>query len=402
MAVKKYLDLVGLGTYHGQLKTKWFDKLDAVVNDSSQIINTTVLSGTPTASGTGNTLANTDVVASTKWVLNEISGITEPMIFKGSVSISGTTLTFDDGIEEIKTGYTFKFTEAAEDFKAGDVIIAKTAVTVDTTGAHPTATYDADEWTVVPAGDDVDVTAVTAGTGLSATLPSGQSGSTITTTGTINLEPATASTIGGVKVAAVGTSNITLAGDGGISVATATDGTLGLVKPDGTTLKVNGTSGNLEVQPATASVLGGVKDGNYVTIAQDGTISADIATASTPGVVSPDGVVITVDGSGNITVPDATNNVKGVVTVDNTSITASNGVITAVTATAGTSADGTKGIVTTASNSSALSITSGSIAVKLKSETISDVATTSLGIDSDGLFVDVITTADITNIVTPA
>jgi hypothetical protein len=76
--------------------------------------------------------------------------------------------------------------------------------------------------------------------------------------GTYTLPPATASVLGGVKVGA----NITVAGDGTISVAAPT---AAYVLP-----------------VATASVLGGIKDGTGITVAADGTLSWD--TTQTPPV----------------------------------------------------------------------------------------------------------------------
>jgi hypothetical protein len=81
------------------------------------------------------------------------------------------------------------------------------------------------------------VTSVTAGVGLGAPL----SGDSITSTGTINLLPATSTVLGGVKA--------------GVNTQ---------IDPEGF----------ITVKPPTPLIIGGVKAGNNITIAADGTISA--------------------------------------------------------------------------------------------------------------------------------
>ena len=358
-----------------------------------------------------NNLVTSDAVA------QAIQGITSAMVFKGGVTLTADStdttkcsIATDSAVGTIKKGYTFKITTIASNpeytgtLKVGDTLIA------DKDSPDITAFWTEDtDWTVVPSGDE----------------PTGDLTNVVIDTASGKITDAITS----AKNDSTGV--ITL------SVNAATTSNFGVVKPDGTTLDINNNSGAMEVKPATltgtsgamTSTLGGVKvsensnislatdgtisvatannttkgivaQGDYVTIT-NGTISANIATSSAPGVVSPDGTVITVDGSGNITVPKATSGVVGVVKPDGTTITVetsgdpatSTGKISVVTATAGTGADGTKGIVTTASNSSALSITDGSIAVKVRTETDSD---TTLGIDSNGLYVQTITNSEVT------
>lgn len=84
----------------------------------------------------------------------------------------------------------------------------------------------------------------------------------------------------------------------------------GIVKPDGTTITVDGDgtihgSSSYELPPATTAVLGGVKpDGSTITVDSDGTIhgadATPIATTSTPGKVMPDGTTITIGENGLI------------------------------------------------------------------------------------------------------
>lgn len=107
------------------------------------------------------------------------------------------------------------------------------------------------------------VTSITAGTGLA--------GGVITTSGTIDLDPATSTTLGGVIVG----DNILVGPDGTISVPTASFGVTsinigtGLV---GNPAPITGT-GTISAALATRSTVGAVRVGNGLNIATDGTIS---------------------------------------------------------------------------------------------------------------------------------
>ena len=96
------------------------------------------------------------------------------------------------------------------------------------------------------------VTAITFGTGFF------DPPTTITTTGTVNLLPATASSLGGVKAGA----NVTIAPDGTLSVAPPGAGTISAVIA-GAGLSGGGVAGavTLSLQPATNLALGGVITG---------------------------------------------------------------------------------------------------------------------------------------------
>ena len=316
---KKYLDLAGLTEYHSQLKTKWFDRLDAVVDDSSRIINTTVLSGTPEASGSGATLENTDVVASTKWVYSQIQGITEPMIFKGDVYIvnesdvlkyyntrtgSEGSYVYSDEItaSNAKSGYTYKvITSDDTDVNVGDTLIANVA------GTPAVLT-----WTVVPSGDEPKgtVTGITISGATDAITASA-----VASDGIVTLTVNDASTTKGV---------VSVANNSGLAISS---GAISVKK------------GNTITKDTTDGTLGVNIDGATLQADSNGVISARTATSSDAGVVSPDGSIITVDGSGNITVADATSSSKGVVSVP------ASGGLTVSSGALGVNVDGTIAII---------------------------------------------------------
>ena len=97
---------------------------------------------------------------------------------------------------------------------------------------------------------------------------------------------------------------------GGANVPIATTAIAGIVKPDGTTIKVkaDGTLSTVIPDQDTAAVgtLGVVKpDGTTITILPDGTISAKqtelpVATTAKAGIVKPDGTTVTVQADGTI------------------------------------------------------------------------------------------------------
>ena len=356
----KYLDLVGLQTYHQALRDDYkIHKLPDILDATTAVAtikNTTLLNGDPTLpEGASGTLNNTNVLASTKWVYSQIQGVASAMVFKGEVTASdgsgsAITLTFNN-LETTDTkvlqGSTFKFTAnypaetAVPTFKIGDILIANEDITI----SNKTVTYDALKWTLVPSGDDVDVTSVgISGVGLGT---SETNDGPITSTGTINLKLDSQTALTGDTICNLGVNS----------------------------------SGNLAVKvPTAGSTLGLVKDGDRITIANDGTISADIATSSVAGAVSPDGTVITVDANGKITVPAATTSALGVVSVGN-NINVSSGAISVNTGTSAqkgvlqvgtnldvadgvvsvaTATDSTKGVVQAGTN---INIASGVISV---------------------------------------
>jgi len=97
------------------------------------------------------------------------------------------------------------------------------------------------------------------------------------------------------------TTNITVQGGGGstpVTIPIATAVSLGIVKPDNTTITVDSTG--------TLSATGG---------------TPPLATPTSPGIVQPDDVTITVDGSGIITAVTATTSAIGMVKPDNVTLT---------------------------------------------------------------------------------
>jgi hypothetical protein len=115
------------------------------------------------------------------------------------------------------------------------------------------------------------VTQVTAGTGLS--------GGTITTTGTINLVPATNVSLGGVKVGA----NLLIAPDGTLSALPPGSGTISsITTSSGLSGGGAGPAVNLSLNPATTSQIGGVVVGNGINVA-GGLISLASATTTQLG-----------------------------------------------------------------------------------------------------------------------
>lgn len=129
-------------------------------------------------------------VANKKYVDDAVQDITSAMVFKGGVTATTasntTTLTLGDAtLANINEGYTFKFTaneSGGDTFKIGDILIANEDITHT---AAATITYDSSKWTLVPSGDDVDVTSVGIDNTTGLKLSGG--GTEITSTGTIQL-----------------------------------------------------------------------------------------------------------------------------------------------------------------------------------------------------------------------
>lgn len=110
-------------------------------------------------------------LATTAFVHDVVDSLPSPMVYKGTLGTGGTITTLPvDGTAEV--GDTYKVitagTYASQAAKIGDMFICLTKATSSNT------------WSYVPSGDDIDVTQVSAGTGLTTA-----SGSPITTTGTI-------------------------------------------------------------------------------------------------------------------------------------------------------------------------------------------------------------------------
>ena len=126
-------------------------------------LNSPALTGTPTAP-TATKGTNTTQLATTSYVMNAVADLEGAMHYKGTV-VGGNLPTVG-----VKNGDTYKVAEAGiydgRQAKVGDLFIA-------------VADGNAVAWTYVPSADDVAVTSITAGAGLT--------GGIITTTGTIAL-----------------------------------------------------------------------------------------------------------------------------------------------------------------------------------------------------------------------
>ena len=117
-------------------------------------------------------------------------------------------------------------------------------------------------------------------------------------------------------------------------IPTATTSSLGLVKPDNTTITIDGTGTLTSIlPPATSSTLGVVRANDGSISITAGVISAVTATSSNRGIVRPDNTTTTVDGTGIISAvfPVATAGAPGIVRPDGTTIVmgAGTGVLTA-------------------------------------------------------------------------
>lgn len=158
-----------------------------------------ILTGTPTADGE---LAN-------KKYVDDATVLAGHMKFIGTVGTGGDETTLPLTPATAAVGDTYKVfvdgtydiddasTPTTQDAKVGDLFICK----VSDAEAEPSVVYS-----YVPSGDDVDVTSVDVSAGLSTTLPTGQTGSAITTTGTINLKLVGGATpLSGTVTAASGT-----------------------------------------------------------------------------------------------------------------------------------------------------------------------------------------------------
>lgn len=185
-----------------------------------------ILTGTPTADGE---LAN-------KKYVDDATVLAGHMKFIGTVGTGGDVATLPLTPATAAVGDTYKvFVDGTYDIddastpteieaKVGDLFICK----VSDTEATPSV-----EYSYVPSGDDVDVTSVDVSAGLSTTLPSGQQGSAITTTGTINLKLVGGATpLSGTVTAASGTYRTLPVG------VDTTNGNLATAVPAGTLTEV--------------------------------------------------------------------------------------------------------------------------------------------------------------------
>lgn len=188
-------------------------------------LSSPALTGTPTAP-TAATGTSTTQIATTAFVQDAISDLEGSMHYKGTVS-GGTLPTTG-----VKNGDTYKVAEngtySGQAAKVGDLFIAVVSGTSTT-------------WTYIPSADDVAVTSITAGAGLT--------GGTITTTGTIALEETTVTpgNYQGITVDKYG--RVTAAEDKGYTTNEGTVKSVGITQ--GTGISVSGSpiteSGNITV-----------------------------------------------------------------------------------------------------------------------------------------------------------
>lgn len=150
-----------------------------------------------------------------------------------------------------------------------------------------------------------------------------------------------------------------------VTILPATLQLIGAVKPDGTTIAVaaDGTLSAIGMPGGVTAVTG------VAPIASSGgstpAISVAAATSGALGVVRPDGTIITVV-AGAITVPKASASVFGVVEVDGTTITAMAGVISAANLGTVTAVTGTAPIASSGGSTPAISVaaaTTGALGV---------------------------------------
>lgn len=399
MAVKKYLDLVGLQTYNTQLKSTYLSVVNRVNDGTEQDpvyrydTKASTLNGViPTANVTMDAGPSTDLsIATKKYVDDSVQDITSAMVFKGGITATTasntTTLTLGDTtLGDINAGYTFKFTaneSGGDTFKIGDILIANEDITHT---AAATITYDSSKWTLVPSGDDVDVTSVglEAASGTPIAISGGEDGSAsgtpITGTGTFTVTHSDS----GVTAGTYGSDSAQEPAFGGTaSIPYVTVNATGHVTAAGTaTVAIPNTA-------AGASTLG------LVSVATNSGLSNSSGAIS----VNVDGDIVTKDNStGQISVADATTTGKGVVQIGD-NIDVATGVISVKTG-----SDSDKGVLQVGTN---LSVASGVVSVATGSATASgETVTTALGVlapdynsiqATDGVIsVNTVETSDIT------
>ena len=193
----RYLDLAGLTEYHGEIKTKWFDKLDGTVERTGAGTGQSPYVYTLKSGVKANAPSADADVSTKKYVDDAVKDIVHAMVFKGTVGTGGT---IEWGALPVATtsneGWTYKVITAhatAPICNVGDTIVSNGSA-----------------WIVIPSGDEPagTVLSVAPGTGLTTSFESGQTGNPgdpIIDAGTINLVAATNSVIGGVSVATTST-----------------------------------------------------------------------------------------------------------------------------------------------------------------------------------------------------
>lgn len=310
MAVKKYLDLVGLQNYNQTVLVDTIGSLLSYDSTNSKFVSTSFSRGEGANAGKVVKGSATDVIAVTTevtensgalvtsgGVYSAIQGITEPMIFKGGVTLTADstdttkcslTITDPASAANIKKGFTYKVTTIASTptytgtIKVGDTLIAAK------NGPDVTATWvENTDWTIVPSGDEPSGTVTSVGVESSGDGAAAitVSGTPVTSSGTITLtvNAATDSAFGVVKTG----TNITNT-SGVISVADATTTGKGVVQI-GTNIDVS--EGIISVATGSDSVKGVLQVGDNLSVAS-GVVSVATADASTLGVVKPDGTTI--------------------------------------------------------------------------------------------------------------
>ena len=193
----------------------------------------------------------------------------------GGVRVDGTSITINDGVISGSNQYTLPI---ATNSVLGGVRPDGTTITINPatgviSGANtytlPTATVGTSS-TGTLGGVKVDGTTIVISNGV------------ISGANQYVLPAASSSTIGGVRVAAVGTSGLILdSGTGALSLPTATSTQLGGVKvPAVANSGITITDGSIRIATATTNQLGGVKvDGVTITINGSGVIAANITGA---------------------------------------------------------------------------------------------------------------------------
>jgi len=161
----------------------------------------------------------------------------------------------------------------------------------------------------------------------------GLTGGPITESGTISLLPATNNTIGGVKPG----SGVILGPGGEISVDTSGFGTVSSITAglglDGGTITKSGT---INLLPATNTVIGGVTPGLGLSVSAGGALNLLPATVATLGGITPGtGLDVSVNGALSLMPPSADGNVIGGVKAGDGIVIAADGTISAASGPSG-------------------------------------------------------------------